>query len=254
MDACLESAQAAGQVLLDRLGKVSVRQKGPGDLVTEADFAAQQCIREIVTGRFPAHGFIGEEGPAATADNAEFVWYVDPLDGTTNYVHGLKHFAVSIGIARRGELVCGVVFDPTVNECFAAEQGAGATLNGQPIRTSAVTELSDALVAVSLPVHSRRGEQPLEQVLDVVAIAPGVRRLGSAALNMCYVAAGRVDAYWDVKANAWDVAAGVVIVREAGGVVTSLNGGAFTLDRPAPVAAGTEQLHRQLLDLLGKHA
>lgn len=273
MDVCQECAQAAGRVLTELQGRVSVRQKGPGDLVTEADLAAQRTIREIVVRHFPGHDFVGEEGPAELPHpgplpgphpvplpegegkrDAEFVWYVDPLDGTTNYVHGLKHFAVSIGVARRGklssELVCGVVFDPITKECFAAEKGGGATLNGQPLHTSRTTQLSEALVAVSLPVHAKRGQRAVEQVLDVIAVCQGVRRMGSAALNLCYVAAGRVDAYWDIKTNIWDVAAGVLIVREAGGMVTSLDGGAFDLARPAPVATANETLHRELIGIL----
>lgn len=251
MDVCLQCARAAAEVLKDRLGRVTVQQKGPGDLVTEADFAAQQVIREIVAQRFPDHGFVGEEGPSQShSDNAEYVWYVDPLDGTTNFVRGLRYFAVSIGIARRGELVCAVVLDPMGNECFAAEKGAGATLNGQPLKTSSTQHLNDALVAVSLPVHSRRGQRPLEQVLDVLALSQGVRRMGSAALNLCYVAAGRFDACWDTKTSTWDVAAGVLIVQEAGGVVSGPDGGPFSLHQPTPIAAANSSLHRELLAVL----
>ncbi|MCE9555533.1 MAG: inositol monophosphatase [Planctomycetes bacterium] len=274
MDVCQTAARAAGQILLDHLGHVSVRLKGPGDLVTEADFAAQQAIRQIVASNFPDHGFVGEEGGAdgsvgfqpvfgaakhgleahATGEAAHatspYVWYVDPLDGTTNFVHGLRHFAVSIGIARQGELVCGVVYDPNTDECFAALRGGGATLNRQPLRTSATTDLGDALIAVSLPVHAQRGERHLEQVLDVIGVCQSVRRMGSAALNLCYLAAGRLDAYWDTKTQIWDVAAGVLIAQEAGGVVTGLDGSPFRVDRPAVVAAGNAILHRELLGIL----
>lgn len=256
MDVCNSAVRAAGQILLDHLGRVSVRLKGPGDLVTEADFAAQHAIRQIVASHFPDHGFVGEEAdrkevpPGESSRQPDYVWYVDPLDGTTNFVHGLQHFAVSIGVAWQGELVCGVVYDPNTKECFAALRGGGATLNGQPLRTSATTDLGDALVAVSLPVHAQRGERHVEQVLDVIGVCQSVRRMGSAALNLCYLAAGRFDAYWDTKTQIWDVAAGVLIVQEAGGVVTGLDGSPFDLARPAVVAAANETLHRELMGLL----
>jgi len=277
MEVCLLAAKQAGGTLMSHLGRVSVHLKGPGDLVTEADFAAQQVIRNIVASHFPSHGFIGEEAPEGSMgfqpvssnqppspptpveeevygleahDTPEYVWYVDPLDGTTNFVHGLPHFAVSIGIARQGELVCGVVYDPSTQECFAAARGGGATLNGHPLCTSATTDLGDALIAVSLPVHAQRGQHHVEQVLDVIGVCQSVRRMGSAALNLCYLAAGRFDAYWDTKTKIWDVAAGVLIAQEAGGIVTGLDGGPFDLARPAVVAAGNEALHRALVGIL----
>lgn len=256
MEVCQAAARTAGQILLDHLGHVSAHLKGPGDLVTEADFAAQQAIRQIVASHFPNHGFVGEEayadrskGEIAQATR-EFVWYVDPLDGTTNFVHGLRHFAVSIGVARQGALLCGGVYDPNSAEYFAALRGGGATLNGQPLRTSATTDLGDALVAVSLPVHGRRGERHVEQVLDAIGVCQSVRRMGSAALNLCYLAAGRLDAYWDTKTQIWDVAAGVLIAQEAGGTVTGLDGTPFSVDRPAVVAAGNATLHKALMGIL----
>jgi len=255
MDVCQMAAGKAGQLLKEHLGNVTPRHKGPGDLVTEADFAAQNAVREVVESHYPDHGFVGEEGAVLKAGLVpEFVWYVDPLDGTTNFVHGLRHFAVSIGIARRGELVCGVVYDPNAEELFSAIRGCGATLNGQPLRTSSVSGLADALVAVSLPVHAPRGHKAMEQVLDVIGVCQGVRRLGSAALNLCYVAAGRFDAYWDTKTQIWDVAAGVLMVREAGGTVSGLDGGPFDLARPAAVAAANAELHGELMQVLQRNS
>jgi len=254
MDVCQQAARKAGGTLIEHLGRVTPRLKGPGDLVTEADFAAQNAVREVVASHFPDHGFVGEEGGQVhqTRAGAEYIWYVDPLDGTTNFVHGLRHFSVSIGVSREGQLVCGAVYDPNSEEFFSAVSGGGATLNGQPLKASATTKLADALVAVSLPVHAQRGQTSLEQMLDVIGVCQGVRRLGSAALNLCYVAAGRFDAYWDTKTQIWDVAAGVLIVREAGGKVTGLDGAPFSVERPAVVAAANSVLHAELMEVLQK--
>ncbi|MCE9547413.1 MAG: inositol monophosphatase [Planctomycetia bacterium] len=249
---CEVAARGAGKVLLEFLGRYSVRKKGPGDLVTDADLAAEQLIRQIVARDFPDHGFIGEESSNAVTPDCEFVWYVDPLDGTMNYVRGLGHFAVSIAVAQRGELVAGVIYDPLTDECYTATAGGGSQLNGHPIKTSNTTALADAMVAVGMPVHAQRGQPAVEEFLNVLARCQGVRRMGSSALNLCYVADGRFDAYWDTKTSAWDVAAGVLIVREAGGIVSGPEGGPFRLDRPHPVASANAGLHLELFEALGR--
>ena len=255
VEICEKAARAGGQVLLDWQGKISVREKGPKDLVTEADLASQQVIKKMLLGEFPDHRFLGEEDQpdhAATDDRDEgYCWICDPLDGTTNYVHHLPNYAVSIGLRRADEMLVGVVFDPTTNECFSAVQGGGAYLNGQPIRVSDCTELSQALVAVSLPPHVARDAPEVEQFLDVLVQCQALRRLGSPALNLSYLAAGRLDGYWAVNTKIWDIAAGVLLVQEAGGQVSSSRGGTFEREIPGFVAAASSELRRELMALIG---
>ncbi len=177
---------------------------------------------------------------------------VDPLDGTTNYVHQVPHYAVSIALVHRRQPLVGVVFDPVNNECFAAERGKGARLNGQPIHTSGVSELGQALVAASFASHVRFPSTEIDQFAAMIGACQAVRRTGSAALNLCYVASGRFDAFWALSTKAWDVAAGVLLVEEAGGVVTGIDGGPFDLERPHPVACSTAELQQRFCRLLGE--
>jgi myo-inositol-1(or 4)-monophosphatase len=230
--------------------KFTAREKGPSDLVTEADLASQEVVRRVVLGAFPEHEFLGEEGPRPTPGKAEYRWIVDPLDGTTNYAHRVPHYAVSVALEHRGKVVAGVVYDPTAEECFAAAAGQGATLNGRPIRASRVTEMSQALVAASFSSRVDASSPEISQFVAALLSFQGVRRTGSAALNMCYVACGRFDAFWALTTNAWDVAAGWLIVAEAGGAVTHADGQPLTLARPHPAASATPELHEQFLELL----
>ncbi len=248
---CEHACRQAGAVLRHWQGRFSVREKGPADLVTEADLAAQQVVREIVLGAYPDHGLLGEEG-ANLPSQGPFRWIVDPLDGTTNYVHGLGNYGVSLALERDGELLVGCVYDPVAEECFSALRGGGARLNGQTISASRVQRLSDALVAVSFPARMTRQAPQLGQFVEVLLEAQAIRRLGSSALNLCYVAAGRLDAFWATETCIWDIAAGVLLVREAGGLVTGLEGGPFDLNCPRPVAAATPELHRQLIGTLAR--
>ena len=245
-------------MLLDLRGHVNPREKAPKDLVTEADFASQEAIYSIVSQAFPDHGFVGEEGPAPVRKEAsapqpedpEYCWVVDPLDGTLNYVHQLPNYSVSVALRRGGQVVCGTVFDPVLQECFCAEWGQGATLNGHPIRPSTCEQMDRALVAASLPVDIPRDSLEIARFIEVMHTAQSIRRLGSAALNLCYLAMGRLDAYWAMCVKTWDVAAGQLIVCEAGGTVTRPDGSPFELDRPQFVAAATGQLHSELIDVL----
>lgn len=254
LEICETAARAGGRVLLDWRGKIEAREKGPKDLVTQADLASQKIIQETLLSAFPDHHFVGEEGGAGDVDQLpspdDYCWICDPLDGTTNYVHQLPNYCVSIALRRGDELLVGVVFDPTANECFSAVSGAGAFLNGQPIQVSDCTETSRALVAVSLPTQVKRDGAEIPPFLELLASCQAVRRLGSAALNLCYLAAGRLDGYWATDTRIWDVAAGVLVVREAGGRVSGSRGGPFQLGTPGLLAACTATLNQRLAALV----
>jgi myo-inositol-1(or 4)-monophosphatase len=250
LQTCEEAARAGGQILLDWVGKIEAREKGPADLVTQADLASQEEIRRILLGKYPSHRFVGEEGGGSAGSDSEYRWIVDPLDGTTNYVHQIPMYCTSIGLEFRGEMICGVVFDPVSKECYTAESGGGAHLNGKRISASCMQTLEDSVAAVSFPPRVGRNSRELEEFARAIAVFQAVRRTGSTALNLCYVAAGRFDVYWGNNNKAWDVAAGAIIVREAGGVVSNYDGGKLNIDHPQLVASATGALHEKMLRLL----
>lgn len=254
LQVALRAADAGSQALQAWRGKFATREKSPADLVTDADLAAQRAISEVVAGRFPEHAFLGEEDPQSAAQLlAEPVcWVVDPLDGTTNYVHGFPTYAVSIGVVAEGEIVVGVIADPNRQEVYSAVADGGAWCNGARLRASDTARLVDALVAVSLPPHVDRQTPDLVDLMAVVGRCQGVRRTGSAALNLAQVAAGTLDAHWARHIHPWDVAAGVLLIREAGGVVTASDGGPLDLRHPHFLAAGSRALHAELLELLNQ--
>lgn len=247
---CEQAARAGGQALLSWIGRAGVREKGPSDLVTQADLASQEAIRDVLLTAFPQHGFVSEEGDAGQDMSAEYYWCVDPLDGTTNYVHQLPHYAVSVALLHSGQPIVATVLDPVHDECFTARRGGGARLNGRLIRTSDVQDLSQALVAASFAAKVQTGSPEIDQFVAAVLHCQAVRRTGSAALNLCYVAAGRFDAFWALSTHAWDVAAGVLLVEEAGGVVSRPDGGPFDVRVPHPLASATPALHAQFQKLL----
>ncbi len=250
-EVCEEAARAGGQVLRDLAGRIHPREKAPKDLVTEADFAAQATIQRIVQGAFPDHAFIGEEGEASPgAAECPFCWVVDPLDGTLNYTRQLPNYSVSVALRQHRHIVCGVVYDPVLDECFAAVRGEGATLNGARLRSSQCEHVEQALIAASLPADITRGSVEVERFIEVMYQSQSIRRLGSAALNLCYVASGRLDGYWATCVKSWDVAAGQLIAAEAGATITRPDGSPFDLDRPQFVAAATPRLHQELTQLL----
>ena len=256
-EVCETAARAGGQILLDWQGRFKVQQKAPKDLVTEADLESQRVIREILLQAFPEHDFLGEEDWANDqADHAApnatngFRWIVDPLDGTTNYVHQLHGFSVSVALEHDGELLVAAVFDPISGECFTAARGGGAFLNGDPIAVSDCKEMPQALIASSFSARVNRESPEVVRFIEVLLACQALRRLGSAALNLSYLAAGRLDAYWATSVKSWDVAAGVLLVREAGGIVSSLDGGPLDLDHPRFASAATADLHGQLLETL----
>ncbi len=217
-EAAETAARAGGEVLRDWRGRFGISKKGPKDLVTEADVAAQRTIREILLGRFPEHGFIGEEGEAER-DVPPLRWMVDPLDGTSNYVHGFPAYCVSVAVAVGDRLLAGAIYDPVADECFTAIRGGGATLDGVRLQTADPASLSDALVAVSFPPHVSVQSQAVNDFLAVIPHVHSVRRTGSTAINLAYLAAGRLDGFWVRRIACWDVAAGLLIAREAGAVV-----------------------------------
>jgi myo-inositol-1(or 4)-monophosphatase len=224
-------AREAGALLMSYFDRhIKIEYKGDVDLVTAADRASEKLIAERLRARWPQHGIVGEEG-TRTDTSAEFRWYVDPLDGTTNFAHGYPVFCVSIALARRDdEIEVGVLYDPTRNELFAAERGRSATLNGNPIHVSKTTSLAESILGTGFPSHKRHKNPNIYFYQQITLRSHGVRRAGSAALDLANVAAGRYDGFWEFNLNPWDTAAGVLIVREAGGKVTRFDGTPFRLD------------------------
>jgi len=224
-----EAARRAAEKLEEWRAKFSVREKARADLVTDADYAAQKAVHSFLQAAFPTHGFVGEEDtPGAVkgrpAADAPPTWIVDPLDGTANYVHDVPAYCVSIGLMAAGDLVVGVILDPRQNELFAAARGCGATLNGKAIRISSIAKLGEGLISTGFPPDPAAQERNLSMWRAFSYKAQALRRTGSTALNMAYVAAGRFDGYWAFDNHVWDVAAGVVLIQEAGGIVTRADG------------------------------
>jgi len=251
---CERAARAGGAALLDWVERFTVREKAPADLVTDADFASQEAVRRTVLEAFPGHDFLSEEEPRSPGESRReprYCWILDPLDGTTNYVHGIPDYAVSLALSRGAEVLAATVFNPVHGECYTAAKGQGAYLNGRRLRASGVTELGHAVVAASFPPKIKPDSPIIADFVRILAASQSVRRTGSAALNLCYIAVGRFDAFWARDTKVWDVAAGFLMVCEAGGIMTGLDGRPFCLDRPEFAAAATEPLHRELRSLLG---
>jgi myo-inositol-1(or 4)-monophosphatase len=246
----VEAARAAGKIQRSRLGtNFSVRHKGAVDLVTEVDTACEKAVREILTRRAPGTAVLGEEEGVTGAGQDR--WIVDPLDGTTNFAHGYPVFCVSIAWERAGQVRLGVVFDPLREELFTTQEGAGTRLNGELVRVSETTALRDSLLATGFPYDRGTNPRNYREFCRLTQITQGVRRGGSAALDLAYVACGRLDGFWEPGLKPWDVAAGALLVREAGGTVTGLRGQPFILSR-ADVAATNGSLHQALLTALAE--
>jgi myo-inositol-1(or 4)-monophosphatase len=248
LEAAIVAAKLGGDKLIQWMGKVDVREKGPRDLVTQADFESQQAISEYLLNLFPDHEFLGEESTdkSLVSNPDVFCWVVDPLDGTVNYVHQLNSFSVSIALRCGDETIVGVVFDPVIGEVFAAAKGMGATLNGNPISHSGCTEIGKALVVCSFSSSVHRDHPEVERFLRVLGTAGSIRRLGSAALNLCFVACGRSDSYWATGLNCWDIAAGWLVLQEAGAVMKTIDGGEVDFFEPQFCAAATKSLFDQM--------
>ncbi len=240
-------AREAGALLMSYFDRhIKIEYKGDVDLVTAADRASEKLIVERLQARWPQHGIVGEEGTRSDT-GADYRWFVDPLDGTTNFAHGYPVFCVSIALARKDDqLEAGVLYDPTRDEFFAAERGLGATLNGKPMHVSRTARLAESILGTGFPSHKRHKNPNIYFYQEITLRSHGVRRAGSAALDLANVAAGRYDGFWEFNLNPWDTAAGVLIVQEAGGMVTRFDGAPFRLDS-REVLATNGRIHEELL-------
>jgi myo-inositol-1(or 4)-monophosphatase len=253
LNVMVQAARKAARSLKRDFGEVEhlqVSLKGPANFVTAADRRAEEILHEQLSRARPGYGFLGEEGGRREGADKTHSWIVDPLDGTSNFLHGIPHFAISIALEREGTIVAGLIYNPANEELFTAERGKGAFLNDQRLRVAARQRLVDAVIACGLPHHGK-GDLALFRtefaaVQDKVA---GLRRFGAATLDLSWVAAGRLDAYWERDISPWDMAAGLLMVREAGGYVTDLDGGDAMLAK-GHIIAGNETMHRELLRLL----
>jgi myo-inositol-1(or 4)-monophosphatase len=253
LNVMVKAARRAGRNLKRDLGEIEnlqVSLKGPANFVSMADKRAEETLYDELTKARPGYGFIGEEGGTREGTDKANVWIVDPLDGTTNFLHGIPHFAVSIALQREGALIAGLVYNPANDDLFLAEKGKGAYLNDQRLRVAARKKLNESVIACGLP-HIGRGDfdvatQELSAIQPQVA---GLRRFGAAALDLAWVAAGRLDGYWERNLSSWDMAAGMVLVREAGGFVTDIEGGDKIFET-RDIIAGNDYVHRELVKIL----
>src|SRR5215213_10797743 len=253
MTVMTDAVMKAARSLKRDFGEVEnlqVSRKGPGDFVSAADHNAEGILRESLQKARPGYGLVMEEAGVIEGPDKSHRWHVDPLDGTTNFLHGVPHFCISVGLEREGQMVAGVIYDPIKDEMFLAEKGKGAFLNNRRLRVSARRHLADAIVACGFP-HFGRPNHPhfIKEVAAVMAVTSGVRRMGAAALDLAWVACGRLDLYWERDIKTWDLGAGVILVREAGGFISDADGGEDPL-AAGSVACGNEVLHRELLGLL----
>jgi myo-inositol-1(or 4)-monophosphatase len=251
MDAARDAALRAGAVLDSWRRKFSVKEKGRFDLVTDADLASQRAVQEFLASAFPDHAFLGEEEGAEKsrpAADAPPTWIVDPIDGTTNYVHDFPFYCISIGLQIAGELVVGVIYEPTHRELFTACKGQGAWRNGERLQVSSTGSLDQALLATGFPPDIRGGEKALDWWKHLSFLAQSLRRTGSTALNLAYVAAGRFDGFYAFDNHIWDVAAGIVLVREAGGMITNIDGTPYDPYTPDALASNGA-IHSRLVEV-----
>ena len=245
---CQMVARLGGSELMKHRAEFQAYEKGPMDLVTDADLASQRVIHDALHKAWPDHHFVGEENlelPMLQNQHSEYSWIVDPLDGTMNYVHGLQSFSVSVALRFQNRIIAAAVFDPWLDEMYSADDQSPAMLNGQPIGVSNCRDLKQALAVISLPTNVQKDSPELADFLKLLFAARSMRRLGSAALNLCYVAAGRLDLYWATTLNIWDVAGGYLILQQSGGCITDVDGMPLDLDQPRIVAAATEALNGQ---------
>lgn len=255
MNVMTAAAQKAARGLKRDFGEVALLQvsrKGPADFVSAADKKSEKILFEELSRARPGYGFLMEESGQVDGKDKTHVWHIDPLDGTTNFLHGIPQFAISVALERDGQLVAGLVYNPVTDEMFMAEKGQGAYLNNQRLRVAQRSDIREAVVCCGIP-HIGRGDhrQFLNELSQVMAVTAGVRRSGAAALDLAYVAAGRFDAFWERKLSTWDMAAGAVLVREAGGYVADVNGNPGYM-QTGDIVAGNEAMHRDLIALIKK--
>lgn len=255
MNVMVGAARKAGRSLARDFGEVEQLQvsvKGPANFVSAADLRAEEIIHAELSKARPDYGFLMEEGGSLPGRDTTHRWIIDPLDGTTNFLHGIPLFAISIGLEREGQLVAGVIYNPIMDELFTAEKGKGAFLNDKRrLRVAARKSLADVVAATGIPHRGRPGHKRfLDEMQEVMQDVAGIRRTGSAATDLAWTAAGRFDAYWERNIQAWDMAAGIVIVREAGGFCSDLSGGDAMLEK-GEILSGNLAVHKELLKVIG---
>ncbi len=255
LNVMVQAVRKAGRGLARDFGEVEnlqVSMKGPGDFVSAADRRAEQVLFEELSRVRPGFGFLMEERGEVAGDDSAHRWLVDPLDGTTNFLHGIPIFAISVALERNGQVIAGVVYNPVTDELYTAEKGAGAFSSDRRLRVAARREIVDAVIGTGIPHLGRPNHQGyMDELRQVMANCSGVRRLGCAALDLAYVAAGRFDGFWEKGLNPWDVGAGMLMIREAGGFVTDASGKDRVFEAKE-IVAGNEHIHRQLLATLEK--
>lgn len=249
----IKAARLAARGLRRDFGEIEnlqVSLKGPANFVTKADHRAEEVLRAELEKARPGYSFLGEEGGLQEGSDKTHTWIVDPLDGTTNFLHGIPHYAISIALERDGLIVAGIVYNPATDELYVAEKGKGAFLNDRRMRVAGRRDLAEAVITCGLPHHGRGGIEHFRKEFPAVQErVAGLRRFGSAALDLAWVAAGRFDGYWERALSSWDVAAGIILVREAGGIVSDLDGNDRMLSS-GDILAGNESMHGQLLKVL----
>ena len=251
VEAAAAIAREAGALLSTFFERrIGFELKGDYDLVTEADRSSEKLVIERLRSSFPSHSIVAEEG-GAHSGSSDYCWYVDPLDGTTNFAHGFPMYNVTLALEHAGQLIAGVVFDPEHDEMFSAERGSGAFLNNRPIHVSKVARVEDALVATGFPSKKRHQDINVHFYYQLAMITHGVRRAGAAALDLAYVASGRLDGFWEFGLNPWDMAAGTLLIEEAGGTCSDMKGGPARLRGPH-LLADNGAIHQGMLDLFSE--
>ncbi len=256
INVAIEAAREAGKFLKYSVGnvkKIETKEGEERNLVSEIDRGAEEQIISIIRRHYPTHGILAEES-GGSKPNAEYTWIIDPLDGTTNFLHGLPVFCVTIGIEHRGEIIAGAIYDPNQDILYTAEKGKGAYMNGRRMKVSTTGKLIDSLLMTGFPYDiAQNPGHAVEHFVNFLIEARGIRRFGSAALDLCYVAAGRLDGFWEVNLHAWDMAAGVLLVTEAGGKVSNFEGGPLDI-RGKKVVASNGVIHEAMVSVLAKTA
>jgi myo-inositol-1(or 4)-monophosphatase len=252
LDIAVKAATEAGALLAEKIGQhLIIEKKGLVNLVTDADRQSEELIKKIISSRYPEHSFKAEEG-TESANRSRYLWVVDPLDGTTNYAHGFPVYCVSIALLENDKPIAACIYNPNLDECFTAEKGAGACLNGQRITISQTEKLDDSLLATGFPYDIRESsDNNLREFAEFAVIARAIRRAGSAALDLAYTACGRFDGFWEFKLSPWDIAAGILIVEEAGGRVTNWSGQNCDILK-GEVLASNGKIHDEMLGVLKK--
>lgn len=256
LNIAVRAARAAGDIIVrfvDRVDSLTISPKGRNDFVSEVDRQAEREIINTLHKTYPHHAFLGEEGGLQGAENSEYVWIIDPLDGTTNFLHGFPQFAVSIGLKYKGRLECGVIYDPVKQELFTAKRGGGAMLNNRRLRVTKQKAFTAALLGTGIPFKDQRHVDAYFDMLRVlIKDTAGVRRAGSAALDLAYVACGRLDGFWEIGLKPWDMAAGVLMIQEAGGIVTDFEGKDKFMET-GNVLTANPKLHALMVDAIRPH-